>query len=614
MNQVARDKQLLETARDCFHFVTKFFEPINVSAAHIYHSALELSPLSSVVRRLYYHQRHTPFPRVLVGTPDIWDHDLAHPYLLFNCSSYSWSPCGQFIAGQTQKAVEIHDILTFELLSTLQPTEPSSQLVGMLAYSPDGHSLASLSNTSLIIWDIQTGGVTKEIPYHKAPEGSLVWSLDGRTVGTLALDQNQNWVVHIYDITSGARMSSDQFGSCSQPHLWAHDTSFRAMTMDGQACTINILGVGSVFTKVESFHVTWRIRNAWTKLFMGEEPSTYSVCSFSPITYHISIQTYSRLLILDVRNSGCLLKQRGHFDSHCFSSNGSHFAAYSKDSVHIWKCTSPHYTSWREFQVQGWNSFALGFSPTSQSLIAHEYGRALQVWPLDSPPITVHPRSHSPLVTPSPCGTYTVASHWGDSTITITSLLSQTSHSIKTGMKIEIFALTGNVLLVKDSRTIAAWRLTGGGAVEGVSGNGRADHHNRIWTIPYHYSNMFVVENQTVTIQDRDSKCIHIYNPGTGEILKPTNSPSSNFCYTGTLHDIYNCYHYPHSYTLGTCNTCPIDNWPVSQTMFREGWAKDPQGKYRLWIPAKWRKPEVDGAWFCDSTTLNLSSNIIIKF
>ena len=40
LDQVAKDSQLLDTAQDFFHFVTKFFEPINVSATHIYHSAL----------------------------------------------------------------------------------------------------------------------------------------------------------------------------------------------------------------------------------------------------------------------------------------------------------------------------------------------------------------------------------------------------------------------------------------------------------------------------------------------------------------------------------------------------------------------------------------------
>lgn len=42
-----------------------FFELICVSATHIYHSALELSPLSSVVRKLYYRRRSIPFPRVV---------------------------------------------------------------------------------------------------------------------------------------------------------------------------------------------------------------------------------------------------------------------------------------------------------------------------------------------------------------------------------------------------------------------------------------------------------------------------------------------------------------------------------------------------------------------
>ncbi|KAF9649802.1 hypothetical protein BDM02DRAFT_3094169, partial [Thelephora ganbajun] len=44
---------LLDTARDYSQFVRTFFEPISVSATHIYHSALELSPFSSIVRKRY---------------------------------------------------------------------------------------------------------------------------------------------------------------------------------------------------------------------------------------------------------------------------------------------------------------------------------------------------------------------------------------------------------------------------------------------------------------------------------------------------------------------------------------------------------------------------------
>jgi len=99
--------------------MTKFFEVSSVSATHIYHSALELTPLSSAVRRLYYHQKITPSPRVVIGTPDSWQPSIAISNKDFPYRSFAWSPCGQFIAAQTQEVVEIRDPFTSELLSTL---------------------------------------------------------------------------------------------------------------------------------------------------------------------------------------------------------------------------------------------------------------------------------------------------------------------------------------------------------------------------------------------------------------------------------------------------------------------------------------------------------------
>ena len=73
MNQVPGNEELLMTMKDCSYFVTRFFEPISASATHIYHSALELSPLSSTVWRWYYDQWHTPLPRVVVGAQKSWE-------------------------------------------------------------------------------------------------------------------------------------------------------------------------------------------------------------------------------------------------------------------------------------------------------------------------------------------------------------------------------------------------------------------------------------------------------------------------------------------------------------------------------------------------------------
>src|ERR1700679_526177 len=143
MGQVAPNNFLLNTARDFFNFVTKFFEPINASATHIYHSALELCPESSIVRDLYYHQtsRITHLPRVVIGTPYSWDPTIS----VSSKDDYefcTWSPCGQFVAALTGNAVEIRNQLTFELLTTLRPTETTRRSTGPLTYSPDGRSLA----------------------------------------------------------------------------------------------------------------------------------------------------------------------------------------------------------------------------------------------------------------------------------------------------------------------------------------------------------------------------------------------------------------------------------------------------------------------------------------
>jgi len=163
MDQVAKSEQLLDTAKDYFRFVIKFFEVIKVSATHIYHSALELCPTSSIIRKLYYHRRITRLPKVVIGTPESWARNIAISHNDDYNGPCIWSPCGRFVAVQTRRAVEIRNQLTLELITILQLTKLIRDLAGPLAYSPDGRSIACASDTAIIIWDIQTGGVAKGI-------------------------------------------------------------------------------------------------------------------------------------------------------------------------------------------------------------------------------------------------------------------------------------------------------------------------------------------------------------------------------------------------------------------------------------------------------------------
>ena len=601
--------------------MTKFFEPINVSAIHIYHSALELSPLSSIIRKLYHKHRHTLLPRVIVGTWDSWDQRIAVSAKKGHYHLYSWSPCGQFVAAQTQEVVEIWDPLTFELLSTL--TTPDTHLIGGPTYSPDGRSLASISDTSLVIWDLQTGGVAKEVECGDTNNVSLIWSLDGETICTISQDQRaaRTWSVYTYNVASDVTVSPGSLRSTAKPHLWAHDTSFQAMTTgwDGQGPTINIFGVGSVLTNIKSFQIYLGARNGWVGFSPKEKD--YQIKSFSPATYHISISTFrgaGKLLILDIQNSKRLLEQDGHYDSHCFSPDGSHFAASSQSGLHIWKHTpTPScYTPWREFPVQDQTSFdgpTLQFSPAFSSILGCSQG-TLQAWRLNGPPIVPHSNSCLPLAAPSHCGTYMVTGNQNNNTITITNLLSQApSCFIDTNMEIYMLALTGNILLVLDFEKIVAWRLTDGGTVDGVYGDGRADHGNSIWTVPLSGPPEFSVEDRTVAIK-AGGNIVHIYHAGTGEVLEPTRAP------TNTLHHWYHpggvlCgKHYLHYHELEWDNTPSGEGWKVSQTTFQEGWVKDPEGKHRLWVPVEWSTSWISGGWLHNITTLwlNLHGGIVI--
>jgi hypothetical protein len=471
--------------------VTEFFEPINASATHIYHSALELSPLSSIVRRLYHQHRHTPLPKVLVGSWDSWDQGTAVEGTGGESGyhMYTWSPCGQFVAihgGEPgREIVEIRDGLTLALLSTLTipdgsligeptyscdrhfpvllPTTPLSTpallyscLVGGPTYSPDGCSLASLSQTffdplslfSLIIWDIQTGGVTKQIEHSAATDVSLVWSLDGGTIGTIFHDQcSEIWTVHTCDIASGATLFSITLQSADKPHLWAHDTSFQVMTTgrDGQAIIINIFEVGSVLTRLKSFRVN--LPTHWD--------TNCQIDSFSPITYHTSVKCGRYFGILDIQSSECLVEQQGPPVSSCFSFDGSLLATRFRFSncIQIWKYTSGHYSQWRKLTPQRVTDAAhtpLHFSPTLSSILgSFPDHHILRVWHLDHPLTTSHLYLPIRFAAPHCCATYVVTYCQLKTTITVTNLLSQTPpHFIHTDVEVKSLALTGNVLLV----------------------------------------------------------------------------------------------------------------------------------------------------------------------
>jgi len=632
--QMVRDDQLLDTARDYFQFATNFFEVIDVSATHLYHSALELSPLSSIVRKLYYYQRPHPSPRVVIGISDIWNPSTVVPTKHSYYLSSAWSPCGRSVAVVAEATVEILDALTLELVSTLQSPKVTTRFRHGLAYSPDGYSLSGCSNAGIVIWDAQTGGVIKEIEHKITSDGlELAWSSDGSMISTISPHVKETLAVHICNVASGATRSPGTLQSRDNPYLWAHNKFFRVMTtaVDQKGRTINIFEVGSTITRIESFTL---------------QPH-YTLKTFSPATYRISVSVTrghsnnAGLLVLDIHNSRVLLQEtEAHWSPAAFSPDGSLFAAFSGNYLVVWKYASGNYSQWRGVQQA---PVALKFSPTSPSILC--CAGVIHVLHLDNTPAALTKGSvvtaHNKVLDAfSPNGSYIATAHFHQSTVMITNLHPQNpspSQFIDTEMEISAMVLTGNVLLVKGSDTIVAWLLTEGGVVDGIFGNTRADCNDSLWAITPQDKNPglwarlqqrqsrnynddrylgFSVRDETAEVR-YNGHVIHIFHTRTGEILRPANVPQY---LERTWYRFYN----PHQdecdlYHHDLCKSSEVPNcdWVVSQTALHDGWVKDPEGKHCLWLHAHWRSAGNDFDWFDNVTTMRLRNSselVIIKF
>ena len=572
--------------------MTKFFEVISISATHIYHSALELSPLLSTVRKLYHHRYLDAFPNVLVGIPHSWDSSVAISNTYHTSRpSAAWSPCGQFVAIRTGKSVEIRDALTFGRLFTLQPVGPTSQLTGAPAYSPDGRSLACAFDTTITIWDIQTGGDAQSIQRSETADVSPVWSLNGNMIGTIVWEgATCDLTVRRYNVASGEAFHPVVLKSQVGSHLWAHGKSFRVMVTKQRdnVRVVDIPEAGSTPTEAASF-------TPWS------EEHDYRIEAFSPTTDHISIsinRDNGWLRIFDVRNARSLLDRNGGFTAHCFSRDGELFSVLetprrsTTKHVRIWRYDGKNYTEWKGLPSPDSSSLCLLlFSPTSSSILGQSTD-AYRLWRLDGP--SSDPTRNSKRLTfLSRSVAYMATAHKGERTIEITNLLSRTtSRSAKMDMSVEKLALTGNVLLVVGLEKVSIWRLTEEGEVDGGSPNGILGRKNRIWKMPLPSpagDPELIVEGQTGFIGGRGLTPSIIYDIRTGEVLKrapaPLRSPrleTWNYLQDDRLYD-----------------NPSGEVWERSTAILEGEWVKGSGGERKFWLPVEWRVNARGGIDWC---------------
>ena len=600
---------------------------IKSSAPHIYHSALELSPRDSIVRQNYYQWSwEHPTPQVVCGISQSWDHPaiISGDYV-----SYTWSPCGQFFSTQTSTSVEVWDSLTLEKHSSLQSIElgevqyPLHHTPHALSYSPDGHSMVGFFGSSIIIWDIQTGGVAKEIQCSDTPR-SLVWSLDGQAIGAIFPAETETyWVAYTYDVNSGVRMSTDMLQSLFQPYLWSHNKSFQAMTIpDSSNFTVHIkiFEIWPIFGDIASFSI--KLDLCYGNSTMSFSPAVYW---FSAISNNSSSSSWNTLVVLDIQSSKVFLKTTDCFSASYLSPDGSLLMASTSFEIKIWKYSSDKgYTQWRVFPVWGGTmggSQGCQFSPTSSSLLISRRG-FLEVKHLDGPNISSSGKIDFCDVF-STDGTFVVIAPYEGKTVTVTNLNKINLQSIEPGFIVQQLALTNNVLLVQGDGQLAGWQLMGG-MVDKVLDDGAMGQDGRLWTkhVPKHHPRFWV--GSSIGVLESSGEYLLCYNTETGEELGsipvevPSPSAPSWKCFNNWHSSFGGQYSFSY-HKFSECEDPSKDNLLVSIPWYEEGWVKYPVGKYwhKFWLPVHWRPQWHTAHWLDSVTTLRIRATtglVIIKF
>jgi hypothetical protein len=149
---------LYDLATDCLRLSMHFFHPIQQCAQQVYHTALPLSPASSLLHKYYVpNVKDNKLPRITAFTsaPHKWGLLLrtidVRPGRLV-CIATS----GQSIVAACEDITNIYDAITFVLRQSLHVPETITKIQG----SPDGSTLFFAHSHSITMWDVQTGGLT----------------------------------------------------------------------------------------------------------------------------------------------------------------------------------------------------------------------------------------------------------------------------------------------------------------------------------------------------------------------------------------------------------------------------------------------------------------------
>ena len=634
-----------------------FFDVISLSAPHIYHSALPLSPQTSIIRKLYKRYAR-PLARVVRGLPSSWDPTVATYFNEITPYDATWSPCNRFIAAVERGSIVILDAATLSLLDTLEiPSQYHQNGRWWPSLSPDGHCLTLIGEEELISWDLQTGSPLGAIPSGLERGAnpiafSSTYSEDGKVVAVAYSTKNPRSInhdefdtsIHTYDLSG-----TEAGPHCAPkgriiPPIWTHGECIRFVTINHGS-----VAVSEVKFTLKNPPVEVELLPIADKIVYGDR------FLFLPSLSRLAFTLKDTIQVWDAKAAKLLLESefpKSSSYSHpypigSFSSNGCFFANMDKSQVvQVWKESPAGYVLHQKFQFLAEPYFPIEprLSPSGESIFMSPHIKAFHLrHTRDQVPSLPRISEKDFTLVFSPDERFAAfARRWGNVVTIFDPLTSDLELAIDTDMGVMCLGITGSALIVVGQEKIVTWDLPCGDCAFNASIN------DSVRTTTLH-------PNYRVTPTDGlispDFSCIailcgdfwrrdlDIYDMSTGRCLS-TNSLKTFARWIGFTWDGREVWTTPpnsgdgegwkivEDSGSGPIRMEPLDGIVCPSGVFPwesrhgykvtdDGWVLSATQKRLLWLPHRWRSKLECRAWsgrFLGLLQSELSDIVILEF
>jgi WD40 repeat protein len=275
----------------------------------------------------------------------------------------AWSPDGTRLAsGSDDLTVIIWDTETGEPLRTERANVDAGWTIWCVAWSPDGTNIATCSETTVFLWDAETGELQSTLEGHSNMVVSLAWSPIGAKLAPASNDKT----VIVWDVETGERLYTleTDWGGIGNEVAWSPDGMRLAQAIGG------------------GYVILWDADTGETLREIRTPYAGIESIAWSPDGTKLAASVGDEIVVFDVETGDQLRALAGHkgaIHSVAWSPDGGRLASGSSDqAVFLWDAeTGERLRALRGHTDAVWD---VAWSPEGTSLASASLDNTIVLW------------------------------------------------------------------------------------------------------------------------------------------------------------------------------------------------------------------------------------------